>query len=212
MMDASKTKKRFIDEPGALPERVAELKQPESDDQQADELLKALFSSSPIGLYIVQDGRFQAVSSEFQQISGYSVEELIGTYSLSLVFPDDRNMVRDYAVKALKGERCAGYEFRIATKGGETKWVMETVSPVQYGGRPATLGNFMDITRRKEAEEALRESEQFNSSLSRNTLHPILVINPDTSIKYFNPALEELTGFTSAELAGKKAPYPWLTE
>lgn len=212
MMDTSKTKKRFINEPGNPPERVTELEQPESDHRQADELLRALFNSSPIGLYIVQDGRFQAVSSEFQQISGYSVEELIDTYSLSLVFPDDRDMVRDYAVEALKGERRAGYEFRIATKGGESKWVMETVAPIKYRGRPATLGNFIDITQRKEMEEALRRSEEFNSSLSRNSLHPILVINPDTSIKYVNPALEKLTGFTSAELAGKKAPYPWLTK
>ncbi len=212
MMDTSKTKKRFVDEPEALKERVTELEQPESDHQQAGELLKALFNSSPIGLYIVQDGCFQAVSSEFQQISGYSEKNLIGSPSLSLVFPDDRDMVRGNAVKALKGESSSGYEFRIVTKGGETKWVMETVAPVQYYGMPATLGNFMDITRRKDMEEALRGSEQFNSSLLKNSLHPILLINPDTSIEYINPALEKLTGFTSAELLGKKAPYPWLTK
>jgi len=212
MMDTSKIKKRFIEEPGALQQRVAELEKSESEQPQAQELLGVLFSSSPIGLYIVQDGCFQAVSSEFQEISGYSADELIGTHSLSLVFPGDREMVRDNAVRALKGERCSGYEFRIATKGGETRWIMETIAPVQYYGRPATVGSFMDITQRREMEEALRESEEFNSSLSRNSLHPILVLNPDTSIKYVNPALERLTGFTSTELVGKKAPYPWLTE
>jgi len=35
------------------------------------------------------------------------------------------------------------------------------------------------------------------------------VINPDTSIRYVNPAFEKLTGFDLAEIAGKKAPYPW---
>ena len=62
------------------------------------------------------------------------------------------------------------------------------------------------------AKEALHESEEFSSSLLNNSLNPILVINPDTSIRYVNPALEGTTGFSSAELIGRKAPYPWWTE
>ncbi|MFL7790842.1 MAG: PAS domain S-box protein [Anaerolineae bacterium] len=65
---------------------------------------------------------------------------------------------------------------------------------------------------RKRTEEALRESLQFSSSLLGNSPHPILVINPDTSIRYANPALEKLTGFSAAEVIGKKVPYPWWTE
>ncbi len=64
----------------------------------------------------------------------------------------------------------------------------------------------------KQAEEALRESERFNTSLLTNSPHPIIVINPDTSVRYVNPTLEALTGFSSAELFGVKAPYPWWTE
>jgi len=60
--------------------------------------------------------------------------------------------------------------------------------------------------------QALQESEEFSSSLLGNSPFPIIVINPDTSVKYVNPALEKLTGFTSAELTGRKAPYPWWTE
>ena len=66
-----------------------------------------------------------------------------------------------------------------------------------------------DITEHKKAEEKLRESEAFNSNLLSNAPNPIIVINPDSSIKYVNPALEKLTGFTSAELIGMKKPYPW---
>ena len=65
---------------------------------------------------------------------------------------------------------------------------------------------------RKWAEEALQESKEFSSSLVNNSPNPILVINPDTSVRHVNPALEELIGFTSAELVGRKAPYPWWTE
>ncbi len=65
---------------------------------------------------------------------------------------------------------------------------------------------------RKRAEEALRESEEFRSSLLSNSPNPIGVINPDSSLRYVNPALEKLTGFSAAELIGKKAPYPFWTQ
>ncbi|MBW1768278.1 MAG: DUF3365 domain-containing protein, partial [Deltaproteobacteria bacterium] len=69
-----------------------------------------------------------------------------------------------------------------------------------------------DVTERRQAEEALRESEKFTSSLMENSPTPILVINQDSSIRYVNPALENLTGYTSAEIVGKKPPFPWWTE
>ncbi|MBW2075816.1 MAG: PAS domain S-box protein, partial [Deltaproteobacteria bacterium] len=65
---------------------------------------------------------------------------------------------------------------------------------------------------RKRVEEALRESEKFSSSLLSNSPNPIMVINPDTSVRYINPAFERLTGFSSTELTGRKFPYPWWTE
>jgi len=70
----------------------------------------------------------------------------------------------------------------------------------------------VDITERKRAEEKLRESEEFSSILLSNAPYPLFVTNADTSIKYVNPALEKLSGFSLAGVIGKKAPYPWWTE
>ncbi|MGB2842459.1 MAG: PAS domain S-box protein [Halobacteriota archaeon] len=61
-------------------------------------------------------------------------------------------------------------------------------------------------------EKKLKEREKFSSSLLSNSPNPVIVVNPDTSVRYVNPAMEKLTGFSSAELVGKKAPYPWWTE
>jgi len=58
----------------------------------------------------------------------------------------------------------------------------------------------------------LKEKDQFNTSLLVNSPEPIIVINSDTSIKYVNPALEELTGFSAKEVIGLKTPYPWWSE
>jgi PAS domain S-box-containing protein len=65
---------------------------------------------------------------------------------------------------------------------------------------------------RHKMDRKLKESEEFSSSLMRASPNPIVVINPDTSVQYVNPALEELTGFSSSELVGTKAPYLWWTE
>jgi len=64
----------------------------------------------------------------------------------------------------------------------------------------------------QQVEESLRESEEFNLSLLENSPNPIIVIKPDSSIKYVNPALEEIAGFSSSVLIGEKTPYPWWTE
>jgi PAS domain S-box-containing protein len=60
-----------------------------------------------------------------------------------------------------------------------------------------------------QAEEELQENEIFCSSLTNNLPSVVLILNPDTSIRYVNPALEKLTGFTSAEVVGHNTPYPW---
>jgi PAS domain S-box-containing protein len=128
--------------------------------KQAEELFKTLANSSPVGIYIVQDGKFQLANPQFQKLTGYTEDELVGTDSLALVLAQDRHMVREKAVKMLKGEHSFPYQFRVVNKTGETRWVMETVTSIQYRGRQATLGNYIDVTERKQAEEERRELEQ----------------------------------------------------
>jgi PAS domain S-box-containing protein len=65
---------------------------------------------------------------------------------------------------------------------------------------------------RDKLEKTLRKSLEFCSNLLICSPNPIIVINLDSSVRYVNPALERLTGFSSAELIGCKAPYPWWTE
>jgi diguanylate cyclase (GGDEF)-like protein/PAS domain S-box-containing protein len=175
----------------------------------AGELLNASMNSSPIGMYIVQDGKFEFISRKFADILSYSQDELKGRTALDYVQPEDRDMVKTNATLALRGKYCKPYEFRAKTKTDEVRWVLETVISINYRGKRATLGNLMDVTERKQAEEALKESEEFNSSLLDKSPNPIVVIHPDTAIKYVNPAFEKLTGFALAEIVGMKAPHPW---
>jgi PAS domain S-box-containing protein len=183
-----------------------------TEPEQFQELVLALLSSSQSVFYIVQDRRFQVVTPQLIRLTGFTREELLARDPLSVVHPDDRAMVRESAVKMLKGERSEPYEFRYLDKAGNIHDVLEVVTSITYKGKLATLGNWINLTEHKRAEEALRESEQFSSSLMKSSAVPILVVNDDTSLRYVNPAFEKLTGFTSEEAIGKMAPYPWWTE
>ena len=133
-------------------------------DQAA--LGQALLQSTSAGIYIIQDGKFVYLSPFFETLTGYTAKELLGQDSLNLVHPDDREKIRKTAISNLKRRRVANpYEYRFLKKDGDVMWVMERISSIEYKGRRATLGNFMDIHQRKMLEEAVAASEQLHSAM-----------------------------------------------
>ena len=137
-----------------------------TERKQAELLYENLANNLPVGVYLIQNGRFIFTNPKFREYAGLGERELMGAHPLDLVHPEDRSFVRENAVKMLKGERIAPYEFRMNTRGGSLKWIMETVLPITYQGRKAALGNTLDFTDRRDAEEALRESERRYMELS----------------------------------------------
>jgi PAS domain S-box-containing protein len=166
-------------------------------------LFETLAEKSPVGVYIVQDGKFCYANPAFQSCIGYRENELVGMDSLEFVFPEDREMVKENAIKMLKGEVTSAYQFRVIHKTGSIRWVMESVSSIQYGGRRATLGNYMDITERKEAEEAPKDSEERYRELADSITDVFFAMDENLRYTYWNKASEILTGTRSEDAIGK---------
>jgi len=122
---------------------------------ESPELVRALVRSAGTGVYIVQDGKFVYVNPLFEEMTGYSAKELMGKHSLELVYPEDKNAVREAAIESLKGGSPHPYEYRFLKKNGEAMWILERVTSMDYGGKRAAVGSFMDITMRKRAEQKL---------------------------------------------------------
>ena len=97
---------------------------------ESAELAQALMQSAGMGIYIVQEGKFVYVSPLFQELTEYSWEELIGTYSFNHVHPGDRRLVRKQAIESLKGQSPLSYEYRFVRKNGDVMWVLETVASI----------------------------------------------------------------------------------
>jgi PAS domain S-box-containing protein len=123
-----------------------------SERKAAEERFRCLADHSPTGIYILQDGKLQYVNPHYQRCTGYTEDELLGTDAMLLVLPEDRAAVRRSAVRMLKGQRAADYEYRVINKAGEVRWVMERVAFIEHAGRRASLGHIVDITDRKTAE------------------------------------------------------------
>jgi len=153
--------------------------------KQAEDLFESLTLNSPVGIYIVQNGKFQFVNPQFQKDTGYSKNELLGMDSLRLVIPEDREMVRENAVRMLKRERSAPYEYRATSKGGDIKCILEIVSSAQYHRTRVTLGYFMDITERKQMQARLVQAEKMSAlgTMAAGIAHELL--NPMMGILNF---------------------------
>ncbi len=172
-------------------------------------LAKAIISSAGVGIYIVQHGKFVYVSQLYQKLTGYSEAELIGTYSLNNIYPDDREMVREEAIKCLKENRLEPYEYRFVNKKGDVMWVWETITPIVYKEDRATLGSFMDITERKQAEsqreamlEALRQSEEKYRSILESIQEGYFEVDLNGNFTFCNNSMSRLTGCSKEELLG----------
>ena len=90
--ELSMTKEELIRELKSLKKRVTDLEGYESEYKNLQKLFESLYISSPIGLYIVQDGCFVVVSAEFERITGYSSNDLSGSHSLALVLPSSEEV------------------------------------------------------------------------------------------------------------------------
>ena len=173
-----------------------------TERKQAEELFRTLASSSPVGIYIVQGGKWQFTNPRFQKYTGYSEDELLNMDSLSIVHNEDREGVRGNAVEMLKGNRLAPYEFRYIRKSGENIWAMETVASIQYQGKRATLGSFMDVTEHKRMEEALRESEENLRAYLESAPDGVYLNDLKGTFLYGNKRAEEIIGYNREELIG----------
>jgi PAS domain S-box-containing protein len=193
---------------------ITERKRAEAALKESEEKFSKAFRSSPdaIAITTLKDGKFIEVNDSYTRITGHTRQEVIGHNASEL--GDWTNFKeRDRIIRLLKEQgRVHNEEVHLRTKPGETNTALFSAELINIDGEPCMISIARDITERKQAEEALRESEEFSTSLLENAPNPITVINPDTSVKYVNPAFEKLTGFSLAEITGIEAPYPWWPE
>jgi len=143
---------------------ISERKRAEEALRDSEELARGMLAAATTGIYFLQDGRFLYVNRLFEEISGYTYDELVGKHSLDYVHPDDKETVRTKAIEVLKGQSSSSYEFRFVRKDSGIVWVSDRVASIQYKGKRSVIGTLMDITERKHAEvEVSRYTKQLEA-------------------------------------------------
>ncbi len=171
-----------------------------SEDEQ---LFRTLTERSLVGIYVIQDGLFKSVNPNAASYAGYTPEDLIGKESQAFVYHEDKAIHRKSSYDMIKGTRTSPYEFRIIDRNGDIRWFMETVTPIIFKGRPAILGNCVDITEYKRAEEASRESERRLADIIEFLPDATLAIDRQGRVIAWNQAIEEMTGVKASDMLGK---------
>lgn len=168
----------------------------------------------------------KAVAEKMLQASQNNFQNMIQSAADAILIIDTEEKIRflNPAAESIFGEsivelinRRVGFpltgdhssEIEIVRPDGSRVFVDVRISNIEWQGGKAYLATLRDITERIKTEQALREMDEFNRSLLWYNPNPVIVLNPDFSIRYTNPAFEKLTGFTSKDVSGKKPPFPW---
>jgi PAS domain S-box-containing protein len=142
------------------------------------------------------------ISPVIRDILEYEPSEVIGKNFIGFVHPDDQDLLRSrfMDIFSLKGQ---SVDYRIMSKTGSIRWVRTHSIPVIRNGiYIGVRGALVDISDRKIAEAALKESEEFNRGLVENIPDMVVVYGTDRKVQYVNPAVFHLFGYTPEELEG----------
>lgn len=182
---------------------------PPAPEQQAYHLL---VEHSLQGLVIMQNRQIMFANPAACAITGYTpaeVQTLGFDAFLQVIHPDDQTRAWGRAQERLAGQPVPPrHEYRIIRRDGHTRWIESFTSLIQYGGQPALQIAFVDITERKQAEEAWRKFERVVSAttdgLSLVDKNYVYQFVNRTYLTLNNKQYEEIVGHSIQELLGEE--------
>ncbi|MDD1687480.1 PAS domain S-box protein [Methanoregula sp.] len=170
--------------------------------KESEERYRHLIEHAGEGIYVVQDEILQMVNPQTTALSGYSEQELLGKPFKNFVHPADFGVLIDRFKRRINGETVPSrYPFRLSRKDGTIKWVELSVVTIKWNDAAATLNYVTDITDRKLAEDALKESEEQYRLFFKTSQDSVFISGTDGKYIDFNDNLFERLGCRSREEA-----------
>ena len=199
----------------AIVRDITERKRAQEELQRREAHQALVLGSLPMAFYTAQpfgDYGGTWVSEQIDQIAGFTAEEFIEDTHLwaSRLHPEDSERVLD-AFERLPDIGTLETEYRWQTADGEYVWLLDrAVLARDEDGEPREIvGTWLDVTDRKRADEALRESEQRYRTLAENSPSGIFISSAERFI-YVNQRLSQISGFSRDELLNMPEPVKTL--
>jgi PAS domain S-box-containing protein len=207
--DQRKTKAQLIEELERLRKRVAQAERPDGDRDRAERQLRRekafldeLFHSAPEAVVLVDNaGIVLRANQYFTTLFGYTPQEALGQPVDQLVAPGDMQLeAGGYTSRVARGERVAVETVR-RRKDGSLVDVSILGVPIRVGqGQVAVYGIYRDISEQKQAERALRESEERYRTLFENAPIGLGVADAHGNLLAFNQAILDPGAWTRDEI------------
>ncbi|MBA2276487.1 MAG: PAS domain S-box protein [Chloroflexia bacterium] len=175
-------------------------------DQAAARLVAIVESSEDAIIGMALDGIITSWNPGAERLYGYRADEAVGQ-SVAIILPPEALARMPEAIANLaRGDRFEHYESERIRKDGSRVAVSVTFSPIHNaaGTLIGTSSIYRDITERKRAAEAIRESEAQKAAIVALSLDCIVAIDGEGRITEFNPAAEQTFGYGRADVLGKE--------
>ncbi|HAX80815.1 MAG TPA: hypothetical protein DCY88_34500 [Cyanobacteria bacterium UBA11372] len=153
-------------------------------------------------------GKLSYISPKVSDLMGYTPEEMEGKSFAPFLHPDDLSKCQEVFNRVVTtGEKQLGVEHRVRHKNGRWKWHLFNASTLRdEEGNLLIIASGWDITERKLAEEALRESEFKFRTIVENVNDMMFSVYPDGLVSYISPNVVHVMGYSPEELIGNYMP------
>src|SRR6266850_297996 len=170
---------------------------------RSDEMFRAVLESSAAAVFIIEDGHVRYANEAASALTGASAAELVDRAFLDRFHPDSHDIVRHRVLKA-PSPAVAGLRYEARLTGADDRWVELTGRTLDFGGHPASLVTAFDVTERRRAEEAMRESERRMRDILETVQLVAVLLDREAVITYCNPFFLELVGYEEEDVIGRE--------
>lgn len=153
-----------------------ERREAEEGLRESEERFRSLSQSSPIGVFQTDvQGRCLYTNSKWQEITGLTLEESLGTGWSRAIHPEDRDSVREGWNRTIMEGKEFSREFRFVTPRGDVRWVYSRAAAIRSktGGVTGYVGTDEDVTERKRVEDELKTALQMKSDFVAFATHQL---------------------------------------
>lgn len=183
-----------------------EAKRAEASLRASEEQLKLVLEGSGLGFWDwnIKTGEVQR-NARWAEMLGYTYDEIKNSVKqwIDFIHPEDREKAWQSIRDHLEGKTDQhGLEYRMLTKDGDIRWIMDCAKIVSYDpdGRPLRMcGTHTDISERKEIEKSM----QLATLVYKNSSEAMTVTDADGVILAVNPAFTQITGYAAHETIGQ---------
>jgi PAS domain S-box-containing protein len=209
MNDREMTREELIKELAELHQRIAALESARKSQEARELRASLLLESAPLGIHECDiEGRITFVNSSHEATTGYSADELLGTYIWDRIEPGPQRDALPAYLKRLVAEpsRPEPYICRNVKKSGEVfdvrvDWNYKRDSQGDIVGFVSMVS---DITEQKRTEEALRQSEARYRTLTESTSNMIYIVDRSGDVVFVNQSAARFLGCDVKDAVGKQ--------